>query len=309
MSDAMHDTTHFQDSSSPSLITLADVTLKTADTTFPAHSQILALHSKFVAELLAETHVDTPRQSLIIDTALQRHRSDTVRAWLTAIYNGKELCFESMKAAWEMCMLVDQFDCPSFLLQCKGYAQRYFETPQAETSEAVRWIDLADRLDFTEVKDLCARQVAADRNNLPDLIQEVSNKALHLIIAQLHNVVKKQSDELSKAPERGRVLQVKQFDRGLFVGTRYSFRCDDLSCQGHRIIVRQHASQHGYRIMATVKATGSYHCSHEQWTLCKDLQLSNGDADFTAVLPQYLVDILKRFDLVITSESDPRDYA
>lgn len=144
----VRNTDHFRDCPA-AFPELADVLLKAGDTVFPAHSQILAMHSPFISQLLAETGSYSVEQPVIIEAPLQQHKPETVKAWLMGVYGSGVLQFQSVQMAWQICLLVDQLDCPSMLQQCGDYVSSNMEVAHPGTArEALEWIALADRLNF-----------------------------------------------------------------------------------------------------------------------------------------------------------------
>ena len=282
------------------LVGLSDVILKTQDVTFPAHSQILALHSAFIAELLSHTGNFCVQEPVVIQSALQPHGPETVRAWLLGIYGNGTLQLDSAQMAWQLCLLVDQFDCAHMLQQCEAFASKSMEAAgPATTEEALRWIDLADRLNFKDLKAMCAKRIASDFDRVqrhPQFCKLPAN-ALQLIMTELSVLLKSQQEligqmkALLSTTRTGLALMHVQHDRynSRNKQVTYSFFCEEADCSGHVMVKRIVFAEEGFFVEAD--ASGTYHCKKAKWS--KTIHhLDDRDIRSNLLLPADLVSLL-----------------
>ena len=171
---------------------LTDVTLVVEGTRFPAHSQLLCMQFAFFRRVIIDVGPVTPDKPLVVQDALQGHRCIAVETVLRAVYSHDKLHPQCTTVAWQVCLLVDQLDCPDMLRQCKEYLELGIQLAEVSTSQdALEWITKADRLNLYTLRDLCARRIAADFISLtadPELTQLPSHIML-VIMTQMSHMI------------------------------------------------------------------------------------------------------------------------
>ncbi len=180
-------------------IELADVELLVEGTRLPAHSQILAMHSKFVRGLLLDTGPRSWQDPVVIESCLEGHSLVVVKVFLTAAYRQGSLTFPSVQVAWQVCLLVDHLDCPKMLQQCQEHLSGIMDSAQLSTSkEALEWILTADKLGLDNLKELCAQRIASDYDTLQQEPHLQQLPAAILLVIMRHMSVTGHRHVLSK---------------------------------------------------------------------------------------------------------------
>ena len=151
---------------------LADVFLVTGTTRFPAHSQQLAMQSRFIQELLTTTGPFSWQNPLVLDTALRDHTAATVRKFLMAVYLPDSLNLSSADEAWRLYKLADQLECPTILQHCKDYINSSSGAALLTTSSAtIEWVLAAHELGLAGLKQQCADHITRDYLDVSDSSQ------------------------------------------------------------------------------------------------------------------------------------------
>ena len=168
------------------------MTLVVEGTRFPAHSQLLCMQFAFFRRVIIDVGPVTPDKPLVVQEALQGHSCSTVQTVLSAVYSYGKLHLDCTTVAWQVCLLVDQLDCPDMLRQCKEYLEVGMKQAELSTSQdALEWITTADRLNLCPLKDLCAQRIAADfvRLTADPKLSQLSSHVLLSIMTQMSHMM------------------------------------------------------------------------------------------------------------------------
>ena len=186
---------------------LADVVLVAEGLRFPAHSQVLSMHSRFIQQLILDTGPVTWQNPLILETVLVGYTSDAVSMMLAGSYKQGLLAINSIQDAWQLCRLVDKLDCPKMLQQCTEYLSNSIDAAVLETpGEALDWILTADKLRLIELKEQCAKKIATDFVVIENDLQfrQLPAELLLMIMSQMSLITQDLKGQVTRRGARGR---------------------------------------------------------------------------------------------------------
>lgn len=191
----------------PGFVDLADVILVAEGVRFPAHSQVLSMHSRFIQQLILDTGPVSWQNPLVLDTVLIGYTSDAVSMMLAGSYKQGLLAINSIQDAWQLCRLVDKVDCPRMLQQCTEYLGNSIDAAVLKTpGEALDWILTADKLRLNELKEQCAKKIATDFVMIESdlLFRQLPAELLLMIMSQMSLITQDLKGQLNRRGARGR---------------------------------------------------------------------------------------------------------
>ena len=191
----------------PGFADLADVVLVAGGKRFPAHSQVLSMHSRFIQQLILDTGPVTWQNPLVLETVLVGYTSDAVSMMMSGAYKQGLLDISSIQEAWQVCRLADKLDCPAMLQQCTEYLGNSIDAAVLETrGEALDWILTADKLRLTELKEQCAKKIATDFTLIENDLQfrQLPAELLLMIMSQMSLITQDLKGQLNRRGGRSR---------------------------------------------------------------------------------------------------------
>ena len=226
---------------------MADAFLKTEDTTFPAHTQQLALHSRVMQELVLSTGPFSWKNPLVLDTALADSTAATVALLLKAVYLPGSLDIHSAEQAWRLYKVADALDFSPVLKQCKAFIRAHSLTALLTTSgSTIEWL-LAFHLAVS-----CTPQ-----------LQQLPPELLLLIMEEMAEQNAKHEAEVAHETadvmlrRSGRALCHSYQDSHGEQCHDYKFFCEEVECPGHELRWSQSKSDDA---QGTVTLKGTLFC-------------------------------------------------
>lgn len=141
----------------------ADTFLITENINFPAHTQQLALHSRFVQEMVQAMSPFNQGNPLVLETALADATPATVALLLKAVYLPGSLDIDSAEQAWRLYKTADALNSPAVLQQCKAFIRNNSLTALLATSgSAIEWLLAFHHLNLDGLQKQCVKKIAHD---------------------------------------------------------------------------------------------------------------------------------------------------
>lgn len=138
----------------------ADVEFHCGEDRLPAHSQVLAGQSHFMAKMFQDLKVSFSKTNKFAIPAetLAGFTSAELERFLVKIYNSSPCPIQSAAEAHQLYRLADLFDCPKLRAACSSYLVQNAGTfLEATTQEqgVLKWLMVAEEFDIAELQKAC----------------------------------------------------------------------------------------------------------------------------------------------------------
>lgn len=138
----------------------ADVEFHCGDRRLPAHSQILASQSHFMAKMFQDLKVSfsATNKFVVPEETLAGFTSTQLERFLAMVYNTSPDPIQSATEAYELYRLADLFDCPKMRGACSIYLVhnvRTFLEASPREHGVLKWLQVAEEFGIAELRKLC----------------------------------------------------------------------------------------------------------------------------------------------------------
>lgn len=260
----------------------ADMILVVNGHRLPAHSQILASHSKLIQSLLRDCPTFNKDQPLILDQQLQHLEQRDVQTFLDHTYNRREI--SSNADAQALLKVADCFESGQLMTKSLDYlftADDLF----ADQHSILDWLQLAERLNILDFVTKCAGyaaihfdQVCKDARYL-----HLGNASLRAIATQLHLLTKLHPELKERKPEYSNMARLQSKTRcqpnNSPPSVQLGYTCKTAGCNGHA-------------------GTWLWHLEKQTW------QLRGNEAVSVKILPRTSLELSSLVDIPICSAAN-----
>lgn len=124
---------------------------------YPAHSQVVACHSRLIYHLIEDCPAFSRQEPLIISSALEGCKSADVQIFLTHVYN--DCALTSIPEALQLLKLADQFDSPILVEKAIVYLEAegkglFLQADNGATG-ILHWLQMAERFNLMGFRQRC----------------------------------------------------------------------------------------------------------------------------------------------------------
>ncbi|KAK9832432.1 hypothetical protein WJX74_010148 [Apatococcus lobatus] len=144
----------------PEFCNSADVEFHVGAERLPAHSQILASQSHYLAKMFQDLKINFSSASKFVlpEETLAGFTSAQLEQFLLSIYNGSFQSLRTATQAYDLYRLADLFDCPTMRAACNSYlgknACRFLQATCMEDG-MLKWFLAAEQFGITELRQAC----------------------------------------------------------------------------------------------------------------------------------------------------------